>query len=151
MNCLSRIIQKALPGSSQIVEIMPYLVRNTYNNLFRLFSAPYGTRSPHRSPRTLCKARRLLGGGFRPMEPGCVSPAPRSRSRQEKMAGNAHRCPVGGALSPSVTGPSSRCPVAPFATWWRRGNAMWVIRSIRSCDTLTRHSNTDGAMPTSSS
>ncbi len=35
------------------------------------------------------------------------------------MAGNAHRCPVGGALSPSVTRPSSRCPVAPFATWWR--------------------------------
>ncbi len=34
------------------------------NNLFRLFSAPYGTRSPHRN----C----LLGGGFRPMEPGCV-------------------------------------------------------------------------------
>ena len=32
-------------------------------------------------------------------------------------------------------------PVAPFATWWRWGNAMWVIRRITFCDTLTRHSN----------
>ncbi len=36
------------------------------------------------------------------------------------MAGNTHRCPIGGALSPSVTGPSSRCPVAPFAPGGRR-------------------------------
>ena len=52
------------------------LVRKTYDNLFWLFSAPHGTRRPHRI--------RLLGGGFRPMEQGCVSPAPRSRSRLEK-------------------------------------------------------------------
>ena len=36
-----------------------FLVKKTYDNLFRLFSAPNGTRSPHRI--------RLLGGGFRPI------------------------------------------------------------------------------------
>jgi hypothetical protein len=52
------------------------LVKKTYDNLFRLFSAPNGTRSPHRI--------RLLGGGFRPIAWGCFSPTHRSRSRQEK-------------------------------------------------------------------
>ncbi len=55
---------------------IPYLVKNTYNNLFRLFSTPYGVRRPHRI--------RLLGGGSRPIERGRDSLAHHRGARTEK-------------------------------------------------------------------
>ena len=52
------------------------LVRKTYDNLFWLFSAPHGTRRPHRI--------RLLGGGFRPIERGRDSLAHHRGARTEQ-------------------------------------------------------------------
>ena len=116
-------------------------VRKTSDNLFRLSPVPCGTRSLHRI--------RLLGGGFRPMKSGCASPTPRSRSREEKDVTKPPSVSRRWYPEPQCYWALKRYPVAPFATWWRRGNALSVIRRIMSCDTVTTHSNIDDAMPTS--
>jgi hypothetical protein len=79
---------------SSLAKSIIALVRKTYDNLFRFFSAPHGARSLHRSPRTRCKARRLLGGGSRPMEPGHGSLAPRRGARTKKRPVHDPTVPV---------------------------------------------------------
>ncbi len=117
------------------------LVRKTYDNLFWLFSAPHGTRRPHRI--------RLLGGGFRPIERRRLSLLTAEepvRRRERRFVPVSVRWDPRPGCYPALF----RMPRRSFRHVVATGDAMLFSRTTRSYDSLTRPSNIDDVMPMSS-